>query len=263
MAASGRPVVFVPVADQPARSSSISPRTLAAALACARRACARCWSTGARPRRDERELDIAGHVETLLLPLIDALGRAAGAGRLLPGRHDGAGGGVRDAGRRALALIAAPWRFAGFGDAARAEIADAVAAARSRPARRWGWCRWRCCRRASGGSTRRARSPNIEAFGRLEPGSRGRARFVALEDWANAGAPLTYAAGRELFERFLRRAIVPGRGRWTVGGARDRSRARSPARRSTSSRRTDRIVPAASAAGLADAPRSRRSAMSA
>src|SRR3546814_13235785 len=41
--------------------------------------------------------------------------------------------------------------------------------------------------------------------------------FVRLEDWANEGAPLTYAAGCDLFER-LYRANETATGQWRVGG---------------------------------------------
>src|SRR3546814_3068565 len=41
--------------------------------------------------------------------------------------------------------------------------------------------------------------------------------FVRLEDWANEGAPLTYAAGCDLFER-LYRANETANGQWRVGG---------------------------------------------
>ncbi|WP_204316854.1 hypothetical protein, partial [Klebsiella aerogenes] len=71
-----------------------------------------------------------------------------------------------------------------------------------------------------------------------------------LEDWANAGAPLTYAAGAEMFERFFR-ADRPGAGRWWVNGTRILpSRLACPALELLSI--TDRIVPAATAAGLAE-----------
>lgn len=76
------------------------------------------------------------------------------------------------------------------------------------------------------------------------------AGFVALEDWANAGAPLTYAAGAELFEGIIE-ADQPGRGAWQVGGRTIDPRALAcPTVEFVSL--SDRIVPATTAAGLAD-----------
>jgi polyhydroxyalkanoate synthase len=76
------------------------------------------------------------------------------------------------------------------------------------------------------------------------------ASFLALEDWANGGAPLTYAAGAELFEGLIA-ANRTGRGEWRVGARVVDPRALScPAVEFVSL--SDRIVPAASAAGLAE-----------
>ena len=62
-----------------------------------------------------------------------------------------------------------------------------------------------------------------ETFGRLDPDSDAARGFVALEDWANAGAPLTYAAGRQLFEDFFA-DDAPGTRRWRIAGTHRRSR---------------------------------------
>jgi polyhydroxyalkanoate synthase subunit PhaC len=89
-----------------------------------------------------------------------------------------------------------------------------------------------------------------ERFGRLDPDSATAKSFVAMEDWANAGAPLTYAAGRQVFDDLFT-ADLPGSGRWQVAGtAADPAALPCPAVEFVSL--TDRIVPAASAAGLAD-----------
>ena len=42
--------------------------------------------------------------------------------------------------------------------------------------------------------------------------------FAQLEDWANAGAPLTRAVAADLFERLIGEN-APGSGRWVVGGS--------------------------------------------
>ncbi|HYD37061.1 MAG TPA: alpha/beta hydrolase, partial [Allosphingosinicella sp.] len=66
-------------------------------------------------------LSVAGHVESLILPLIDALGaRPALAGYCLGGTMALAAAAA--SGAPAVAAIAAPWRFSAFPDEARAML---------------------------------------------------------------------------------------------------------------------------------------------
>jgi polyhydroxyalkanoate synthase len=70
--------------------------------------------------------------------------------------------------------------------------------------------------------------------------------FVALEDWANDGPPLSHGAARELLEDFYA-ADLPGHGGWRIAGqAIDPESLPCPILNIVST--TDRIVPAASAA---------------
>ena len=72
--------------------------------------------------------------------------------------------------------------------------------------------------------------------------------FVALEDWANAGAPLTLAAGRQMFEALFA-ADEPGRGRWRIAGRIvDPATLACPVADFVATR--DRIVPAATSVGV-------------
>jgi polyhydroxyalkanoate synthase len=88
-----------------------------------------------------------------------------------------------------------------------------------------------------------------EAFAAMDPASHAARAFIALEDWANAGAPLTYAAGAQMFDFFAK--DLPGRGAWQcVGVTVDPAALTCPAVDFVST--TDRIVPAASAARLPD-----------
>ncbi len=73
---------------------------------------------------------------------------------------------------------------------------------------------------------------------------------MAVEDWANAGAPLTFAAGRELFEA-LYVDDVTGRAEWRVGDAAIRPADFAMPTLAISST-TDTIVPAASTPPLAE-----------
>lgn len=203
------------------------------------------WGT---PDASARDLDVTAHVERLLLPLLRRLDRPP----ILVGYCLGGTIAAAAAARlpvAGLAMIAAPWRFGGFGSVARAQIAalwetakpvcDAMGLVpmevlqsgfwRIDPARTIG---------------------KYERFATLDPASRAARDFVALEDWANAGAPLLYATGRQLFEDFVADDL-PGGGNWQVGGAPvDLSRIDAPAVDFVSL--SDRIVPAASAAGFAD-----------
>ncbi len=201
------------------------------------------WGT---PDAGERDLDIAGHVERLLLPLLATLEAppvlvgyclggtiAAAAATLMP--------------VAGLATIAAPWRFDGYG-AARVDIA-----------RHWEGARAGCAAmglvpmellQTGFWMLDPARTiTKYEAFADMADDAAAQA-FVRLEDWANAGPPLTLAAGQDLFETMIA-ADRPGRGEWRVAGrVVDPHRLPCPMVEFVSL--TDRIVPAATAAGLPD-----------
>ena len=148
-----------------------------------------------------------------------------------------------------LALIASPWDFSGFGAAARGEIAGLWAAAK--PAcEAMGLVPMEVLQSGFWRLDPARTIAKYEAFATMEPGSRAAHSFVAMEDWANAGAPLPYAVGRQLFEDFVA-ANMTGAGVWTIGGT-----AISPAALTCPAIEfvslNDRIVPAASAADLPD-----------
>jgi polyhydroxyalkanoate synthase subunit PhaC len=186
--------------------------------------------------------DVYGHVTSLLLPLLDQIGEPVHlVGYCLGGTMALAA--AMHTKPLSLTLIAAPWHFSGFGESARAEIGALWRAAQPTAAAlglvpmevlQSGFWRLDPARTVS----------KFEAFGRLDPQSAQARAFVALEDWANGGAPLTYAAGRELFEDLVG-SDVTGQGRWH--GV-DPARLDIPTLEFVS--RHDRIVPAASSANL-------------
>jgi polyhydroxyalkanoate synthase len=147
-----------------------------------------------------------------------------------------------------LATIASPWNFAGYGAAA-AQIADLWKAGEPvcdklglvpMELLQSGFWRLDPARTIS----------KFEGFGLLPPDSDAARGFVALEDWANDGAPLTYAAGRQLFEQFIAEDL-PGRGEWRIGGVNVGPDAIDcPAVEFVSL--SDRIVPSTTAANLSD-----------
>ncbi|WP_232476154.1 alpha/beta fold hydrolase [Flavisphingomonas formosensis] len=200
------------------------------------------------PDPAERGLSIAGHVETMLLPLIDAIGEPVSlAGYCLGGTMAMAAAALRPL--RSLALIAAPWRFDGFPQTARDGLSDLWDQAHS-SAETLGLLPMEVLQAAFWQLDPARTIGKYERFGTLDPGSEGARAFVTLEDWANAGPPLTFAAARELIDDCFV-ADLPGRGRWRVGGrAIDPAAIACPVLDIVST--TDRIVPAASAAGIGE-----------
>lgn len=239
---SGQPVVFVPSLINPplvldlARGNSML-RWLA------RQGMRPMLVDWGSPDPDERDRDITAHVEEMLQPLLAALPRPPVlAGYCLGGTMALAA--ATRAEVAGVATIAAPWHFAGYGDA----LAPISAL--------WDEAHASCEQlglvpmevlQAGFWQLDPARTvAKFERFGRLAPGSTEARGFVALEDWANAGAPLTFAAARQLFDDFLV-ADLPGRGRWEIGGRpADPDALDCPMISFVST--TDRIVPAASAA---------------
>lgn len=244
---SGPPVVFVPsLINPPFVLDLAEDNSLLAWLAGqGLRPLLVDWGT---PGPEAAGEDIDAHIETLLLPLLDSLGEPA----LLVGYCLGGTIAVAAALRRrvaGLALIAAPWRFARYGDAARADIADHWQAARP-SCTALGLVPMEVLQAGFWQLDPARTVAKFERFGRLDPDGEAARSFVALEDWANGGAPLTLAAGEQLFDRFYM-GDRPGRGAWWIGGTRMTPRALTcPAVEFVST--TDRIVPAAAAAGLAD-----------
>ncbi|HEY0316603.1 MAG TPA: alpha/beta fold hydrolase [Sphingomonas sp.] len=197
------------------------------------------WGT---PSPDEQDISIAGHVE-LLLPLLETIGPdAALAGYCLGGTMALAAAAIRPP--SALVTIAAPWRFSGFPSASRQGLFDLWEQARP-TADAMGLMPLEVLQTAFWRLDPRRTVEKFVAFGRAERSTKAIRLFVALEDWANGGAPLTRAAGREMAEDFFRDDL-PGAGRWQVAGRTiDPATLACPFLDIVSS--TDRIVPAASA----------------
>jgi polyhydroxyalkanoate synthase len=195
-----------------------------------------------------REYSVAGHVEAVLLPLLDSLGEPPMlVGYCLGGTMALAAAALRPV--RGVALIAAPWRFSGFPDEARERLGRLWQAAR--PAvELLGLLPMEALQSAFWALDPARTIAKFEAFAALDPASAEARRFVALEDWANDGPPLAGAAARELFEAFFA-ADLPGRGEWRVGGAAVRPEGLGCPMLDVVSL-SDRIVPAASSAGVGE-----------
>ncbi len=239
---SGAPVVLVPSLINPSSVLDLDEgRSLLAFLgASGRQAMLLDWGV---PTREEAALDIAGHIETLLLPMLKAIGEPVHlVGYCLGGTMSVAAAQLVPV--RSLTLLATPWRFAHYPDAARSALATlwsdtrgAVDALGLMPVELLQTAFW---------SLDPERTlAKYAALADLADDDPALPAFAALEDWANDGAPLTAAAAHDLFDRMIGRD-QPGRGEWRVGGdVIDPAGLRCPTFQLTAS--NDRIAPAVTA----------------
>ena len=173
------------------------------------------WGT---PGAEECGFDLADHVTARLLPLIAAIGEpVALAGYCLGGTLALAATARAVPGQvTRLALLATPWRFDGYDDAARSEMADYWR--RVEPlATALGALPMDLLQPAFWSLDPAALAAKFERFAALPPGAATDA-FVTLEDWANDGPPLALPAARDLALR-LYGGDATGTGRWQAGGA--------------------------------------------
>jgi polyhydroxyalkanoate synthase len=239
----GSPVVFVPSLINPPFVLDLAPGSSLLRWLAERGHHVLLVDWGS-PSPADRGMDIATHVTDLLLPMLRTLPQppvlvgyclggtmALAAAQLLPAAG--------------LALLAAPWRFAGFGQPARDQIAGLWA--RSAPScDALGLVPMEVLQSGFWSLDPARTIAKYERFATLDPASDAAAAFIALEDWANAGAPLPLAAGRDLFERFIG-ADHPGSGEWEISGQRIDPAALSCPTLDIASA-SDRIVPLATAA---------------
>ena len=208
----GPPVVLVPSLINPPRILDLDAQvSLTAAIAATgRRALLLDWGVAG----ERASLDVAGHVEELLVPLLREVGQlAALAGYCLGGTMAIAAANLAKIER--VVTLAAPWHFAGYEHRSREALAsiwrqsrDAAHALGALPMEVLQAAFW------SLDPSRTVRK--FAEFGRLDPASAEARRFVALEDWANEGEPLPYPAARELMEDLFA-GDVSGSGEWRVG----------------------------------------------
>ena len=244
---SGPPVIFVPSLINPPGILDLAENNSLLRWLCERgvRPLLVDWGT---PAPADRTMDVAGHVERLLLPLIEALGEPAMlAGYCLGGTMALAAAVLRPP--RKLVLLATPWRFGGFPDATRAALAELWRQAQP-TADALGVLPMEVLQAGFWQIDPARTVAKFEHFAALDPASAAAHAFVALEDWANDGPPLPLAAARELIEGFFGEDL-PGRGEWHVAGtAIEPAAIGCPVLDVVSS--SDRIVPAQSAAGMGE-----------
>lgn len=235
----GRPILFVPSLINPPNVLDMGDRSILRWLAGqGHRVLLLDWGW---PGPDRRSMSVAGHVEQILLPLMQEFGEPADlVGYCLGGTMALAAAQLGPA--RSVATIAAPWHFNGFPDESRAELGKLWASARPTAAT-LGVLPMEVLQCAFWNLDPARTVAKFEAFASLE-GAEART-FVMLEDWANDGPPVSEAAAREMFEGLFRDDLT-GTGRWQVAGrAIDPESLAVPLLNIVST--TDRIVPAASA----------------
>ncbi|HWI86102.1 MAG TPA: alpha/beta hydrolase [Sphingomonas sp.] len=203
------------------------------------------WGT---PADDERDLSIGGHIEQILLPLMDAIGEpVALAGYCLGGTMALAGALLREV--TALVLIATPWRFAAYPESTRVAL-DELWKAGEPATEALGLLPMEILQVAFWRLDPARTIAKYEAHGLRAPDDPAARSFVRLEDWANDGPPLTRGAARELFLDMFADDL-PGQGKWQVGGiAIDPANLKMPVLEITST--TDHIVPAVTTPGVGE-----------
>ncbi len=201
------------------------------------------WGDGVQ----ERDLGLAGMVVERLVPLIAGLDvRPALAGYCMGGTMALAAAALTPVTR--LALLATPWRFGGYDDERRAAVA-AHAAATLPLASRLGALPMDLLQPTFWALSPEEVVAKFEAFAALDPANPVAAAFVALEDWASDGPPLSLPVAREMFSLFAGNATSAGE--WQVGGTAIRPETLGiPILDVVATR--DRIVPAATALGLGE-----------
>jgi polyhydroxyalkanoate synthase subunit PhaC len=199
------------------------------------------------PGAAERDFSFDEYVTKALIPLLDALGQPVMLlGYCIGGTLAAALAALAPDKITAVATLAAPWDMAGYGLDQRQRL-QAL------------WAEWQPRATPLGAlpmemlqllflSLDPALSLNkFTRLAAMDPASKAAEDFVALEDWANSGPPLSLPAGAQMFDQWVSSG-GPAQG-WRIGGV----PITPPACRAlVVISATDRIVPAAAAQPLAD-----------
>ncbi|MGZ2411745.1 poly[(R)-3-hydroxyalkanoate] polymerase subunit PhaC [Sphingomonas sp. F9_3S_D5_B_2] len=164
---------------------------------------------------ERRDLNIGAHVEQVLLPLLAAVGEpAALVGYCLGGTMAIAAANLAPC--EQVVTLAAPWHFSRYPQRSRDCLGEIWASSRG-AAESLGALPMEVLQGAFWSLDPERTVTKFAEFGRLDAGSPKARRFVALEDWANAGEPLPYPAAVELLEGMFA-TDGPGRSEWSVAG---------------------------------------------
>lgn len=237
---SGPPAVLVPSLINPPDVLDLDEdSSLTAAVArMGRRALLVDWGDAG----ERSGLDLGGHVEQLLLPLLREAGEPpALIGYCLGGTMAIAAANLAPVER--VATLAAPWRFVAYPEDSRDSLRRLWEGARPAAAQ-LGALPMEVLQGAFWSLDPERTVAKFASFADYEPASDKARRFVALEDWANEGEPLPFPAARELIEDLFG-LDLPGRGEWQVAGKAITDRLECAVLNVTAA--DDRITPAAAA----------------
>jgi len=209
---SGPPAVLVPSLINPPRILDLDEQvSLTSAIArMGRHSLLLDWG-----KADERkELNVAGHVEELLLPLLRSVGEpVALIGYCLGGTMAIAAANIEPP--ECVVTLAAPWHFARYPESSKSALQEmwrhSLAAAQA-----LGALPMEVLQAAFWSLDPQRTVRKFAEFGRLNPQSDDARRFVELEEWANEGEALPYPAAKELVVDLFGDDL-PGSGRWIVG----------------------------------------------
>ncbi len=167
------------------------------------------------PAAGRGSFSVAGHIETLLLPLFDSLDEPP----LLIGYCLGgtmAIAATNHVETKGLITLATPWNFDAYPDDGRAALRDLWV--RAEPsARAMDMLPIEVLQAAFWSLDEERTVRKFARFATLDPDGVEARRFIALEEWANAGEPVPFDAARELIDDLFG-ANATGLGRWTVAG---------------------------------------------
>jgi len=237
---SGAPAILIPSLINPPRildlDADVSLTSAIAAIG--RRTLLLDWGEASARSR----LDVAGHVQELLLPLLRSIGEpVALVGYCLGGTMAIAAANLEPVER--LVTLACPWTFANYPKASRDTLHDMWRHSEA-AARDLGALPMEVLQAAFWSLDPERTVRKFAEYGKLEPSCAEARRFVSLEDWANEGEPLPYPAAKELIVELFGNDL-PGRGEWSVGGRIMSDAIDRPTLHLTAAR--DRIAPAATA----------------
>ena len=202
------------------------------------------------PETEERGFCLDDYITHRLLPLIEALGEPVTLVGYCLGGTLGVAAACLSPRVARLAVLAAPWDFNAYGDDQRQNLA-AFADQWDPLAQNLGVFPAEALQIAFWALDPDLLEHKFARFAGFDPASEEAEDFIALEDWANSGPPLSLPAARQCFDAFFGRN-EPGAGAWTVNGAAvDPARLRIPAL--VVSAGADRIVPQESSSALAGA----------
>lgn len=193
----GDTIVLIPSLINPPNILDLDPDcSLAEALAMRHRVLLLDWG----PADGRGDLDLNGHVEQLMLPLLEKFGPVSLVGYCLGGTLALAAAARR--GMRAVVTLAAPWDFACYPRDA-SERLQQIWRASEPVAAQLGFLPMEVLQAAFWQIDPERIVAKFARFAGLATGSAEERRFVAMEDWANGGEPLPLPAARQLVDELF------------------------------------------------------------